>query len=76
MKLYLLEEKEDAPPNNIGGYDTFERFVIRARNPEEARLIASDMGGNEWLNPKITICKVINSRDGEQEVICASFNAG
>ena len=76
MKLYKLEEKEDAPKNTIGEYDTYDSFVVRAETEERARELAYEESSmEEWKDPAITVCTPLKN-EGEEEIILGSFNAG
>jgi len=76
MNLYKLEEKENAPENNIGVYDSFESFVIRAETDKRARKLAyDDSGMEEWKNPEISTCIPLKI-EGKEEIIIGSYISG
>lgn len=60
-------------------YDTYDSFVVRARNSKEARqLVASNPCGDEgretWLNDEHSTCEPLKN-SGESGVILGSYNA-
>lgn len=75
MTLYLLTRKVRSNPT----YDVVNGFVIRARNIDSARLMASmqagDEGPNTWLKPEHSVCMEL-SPSGLPKVILRDFNAG
>ena len=73
-KLWLIKAIGGSP-----GHDMASGFVIRAGNPNAARLIAcnnaGDEGGNFWMDTKKSLCRMIR-RDGRSKLILRDFNAG
>jgi hypothetical protein len=77
MKLFLLDSRAGAD------YDSYEGFVVRAKNEDQARAIAQARIADErldnehfWLNPKYSSCEVLTARGGQVGILLASFNAG
>ena len=78
MPLYHLFEKDTSPKdkrNDIGTWDTYDSFVIRAESKRGARALASEEGGELWKDPVYTDCIELHS-NGESKVIIGSYNAG
>jgi len=80
MKLYLLKERDgNTIPTRIGSYDTYDGFVVRAKDETSARRLAMDKEyathSRDWLNTDIVSCTEI-TKTGNADVILASFNAG
>lgn len=61
-----------------GGYDMTSALVIRAKDEDEARRIASHHSGDEgpdvWLHADTSSCEVLKHH-GEIGVVCIDFNA-
>ena len=76
--LYHLFEKDNSPrdeKNNIGTWDTYDSFVVRAKSETEARKLASEVGGDLWNDPAYTGCVKLVP-EGDSDIIVGSFNAG
>ncbi len=54
MKLFLVKGIIDEPGRNVFGYDCSHGFVIRAKDEDEARKLASleagDEGAEVWFD--------------------------
>ena len=71
MALFLIERKKVEFDETIG-------FVIRARNENRARVLASEKGipaGSCWVDPSQTTCTKIEGA-GYDKVIIESFKYG
>lgn len=74
MRLYLVKTK-------IFGYDEYDAWVVRAKNPQQARQLAeekcgaSDTSKGTFLDVSKSTCEVI-SPNGSAARILGSFNAG
>ena len=64
MKLYLVERKRGVPGVKYTVDQTYG-VVVRARDPQEARRLASgyamDEGKDAWLKSKYSTCRTINT---------------
>ena len=72
--IYLLN-------STVGGWDSYDSFVIVAKSAEEARAIAADKSGSEgpmaWLiKAKIEELGTYTGVNTEGHVVLGSFNAG
>jgi hypothetical protein len=74
LKLYHLSRGDDGPT-----YDSAYGFVVRARNPQEARSLAAKQCGDEgsgvWMDPKRNRCVCLTGR-GNPGVIVRDFLHG
>ena len=74
-KLFYVFRDGDSEPT----YDCAFGFVIRARNPSEARSIASDLCGDEgrdlWLDPAESECVHLTAK-GDVGLIIRDFIHG
>lgn len=84
MKLFLLKPKKDFPANRamnpwIPSSDTAQAFVVRAKDEEFARALASvnhgDEGAGPWLDERFVDCVQIKE-GGKTEVVCRDFLEG
>ena len=72
MGLFLLKKKKPGP------YDSFDAFLIRAKDPQKARNIANNIHADEgpiWEDPKLSSCRIVKE-EGGPKIIISSFNAG
>ena len=73
MQLFLLKRV-----NGID-YDECDGFVVRAKDENAARILASANAGGEgsdiWMSDTFSTCSAINGR-GVAGIILRSFNAG
>jgi hypothetical protein len=73
MKLFLVER---TGPTD---YDENSGFLIRAKDENTARLIASQQNGDEdkteWLTPFKSKCEEV-SKSGDEGVLLRDFHAG
>jgi len=69
MKLFLLKAIDGAKEFEPW-FDKAFTHVVRARNEEKARILAStecgDEGKDVWLDDKITSCEILTAK-GEEE---------
>jgi hypothetical protein len=80
MKLYLLKKRDgNTIPTEIGTYNAYDGFVVRAKDEASARRLAMDKEygthSRDWLNTDIVSCTEV-SKVGNADVILASFKAG
>lgn len=76
MKIYLLRPNPDNDAAWKPWYDKAFGFVVRAESEEQARLFASEKGGEEnefgkpspWLDPRQSTCEEVTA-DGEAGLI-------
>jgi len=81
LKLYLVSQ------NEVNGYDTFDSFVIACESESIAKnthpygdTLAETIGYSSWPTDSsvVTVEFIGNASKTitEQQIICASFNAG
>jgi hypothetical protein len=81
LKLYLVYQ------NDVTGYDTFDSFVIACESEEIARnthpygdMLEENIGYSDWPKDSsaVTVEFIGNASKSitDQQIICASFNAG
>ena len=80
MKVYLLQERDgNKISTDIGTYDTYDGFVIRAKDEASARKLAmgEEFGthAKDWMSVVIVSCTEITS-EGKEEILLGSFRAG
>ncbi len=89
MKLWLLKPLDASAKRasewnptlqvDVWTWDCAYGFVVRAKDEEEARSLASKMCGDEgretWLDAKMTSCQRLEAR-GQAEVVLRDFVAG
>lgn len=72
MPLYLVY-RDDKDVN----WNQLREVVVRARNPAEARILASKQRGSEgesvWLNTTQSHCKRL-PEEGKSKVLCVDFH--
>ena len=80
MVLWLLRPVDDEDEDDLFGYDTFQGFVIRARDAKQARALAvARCHDNEhkttWGDPARTTCEPIRL-DAESGIVMADYLGG
>jgi hypothetical protein len=78
-KIYILERKDTVNE----GLGEIVKFVIEAKDSQEARKVANSQGHAElyhtardyWLNPQYTTCRELKTT-GKTSVIAQEANAG
>lgn len=84
MRLYLLKPKDQNDPL-WDKHDTSQSVIVRARNEQDARVMANSVAGDEakelfggvpdvWLSDRVN-CELLTWA-GEPGLICHNFRAG
>jgi hypothetical protein len=82
MKLFLLRPNDNEAKNHgskTWTYDCSFGVVVRAKDEQQARLLAASVAGDEgeavWLDPALTSCSPLKST-GQAGVVLQDFLAG